>query len=81
MLDRLENPGYIARMPSGSDRRKIIIKRTDKDKALQQDYLKVSKEMADIFYKEFKNDEIFKFEGFLRKILNNLLMYENSKDQ
>jgi len=72
MLDRLEDMGYIIRVPSKEDRRKIIIKRTEKDKAFQELYLQVSKEMTDLFYNGLKEEEIDQLEAWLKKILDNL---------
>lgn len=75
MLDRLEKDGFIQRIASKDDRRKIIIKRTDKDKSFQKIYYKVSDEMSDLFYNGFAEKEITIFENFLDKILNNLETY------
>jgi MarR family transcriptional regulator, organic hydroperoxide resistance regulator len=76
MLDRLESSGYIKREPSISDRRSILIKRTEKDRSLQGLYQKVSMEMTDLYYKGFSDTEIFKFENYLERILNNLEKFE-----
>jgi len=73
MLDRLEQDGFIRRMVSEDDRRKTIIKRTDKDKSFQQAYYQVSDEMTARFYKDFSKTEIDRFEGYLQRILDNLL--------
>ncbi len=72
MLDRLEKDGFIARMPSKEDRRKIIIQRTEKDRKLQKKYLSVSDEMNNLFYQNFKESEIDDFENYLERILDNL---------
>lgn len=72
MLDRLEQSGYITRVLSKEDRRKIIIKLTDKDRKLQNVYIQISKEMAELFYKGFKAREIDEFEPYLKRILDNL---------
>lgn len=76
MLDRLENDGFIQRIASKNDRRKIIIKRTNKDKSFQNTYYKVSDEMNELFYKGFSDKEIIDFENYLKKILKNLESYE-----
>ncbi|HEY0088168.1 MAG TPA: MarR family transcriptional regulator [Candidatus Lokiarchaeia archaeon] len=76
MLDRLEKKGYIKRSYSEQDRRLIIIKRTEKDNSFQDLYKKVSEKMIDIFYSDFKENEITDFEYYLKKILNNLESYE-----
>ncbi|MBN1410311.1 MAG: MarR family transcriptional regulator [Spirochaetales bacterium] len=73
MLDRLEQGGFIKRMPSPEDRRKIIISRTEKDRDFQDRYLAVSGEMTGIYYRGFSDKEIDGFEKKLEKILNNLI--------
>ncbi len=73
MLDRLENDGFIKRMASEDDRRKTIIKRTDRDKSFQKAYYQVSHKMTALFYKDFSEKEIDRFEGYLQRILDNLL--------
>lgn len=75
MLDRLEKDGFIQRIASREDRRKIIIKRTDKDKSFQKIYYQVSDEMSDLFYKGFSDKEIISFEDLLKRILDNLENY------
>lgn len=72
MLDRLEDMDYIVRVHSKNDRRKIIIKRTEKDKSFQELYLQVSKEMTDLFYSGLTEKEIDQLELWLKKILDNL---------
>ena len=72
MLDRLEKAGHIARVRQEKDRRTILLKLTEKDKNLQKVYSKVSDEMMNIFYKEFSQEEIDEFEGYLKRILTNL---------
>ena len=67
MLDRLEIMGYITRVPSNEDRRKICIKLTEKDKSLHEKYRQVSLEMTELFYQGLSNDEIDIFEKQLEK--------------
>lgn len=76
MLDRLVEMGYIKRVPSIDDRRKILIKLTEKDRSLQQKYVQVSKEMTELFYENFLPEEIDQFEAFLQKSFDNLQKYE-----
>jgi DNA-binding MarR family transcriptional regulator len=75
MLDRLEKEGFIQRIASKEDRRKIIIKRTNKDKSFQNTYYKISDEMSELFYKDFSEKEITQFEDYLKRILDNLEAY------
>ncbi len=72
MLDRLEEAGFIIRIPSEKDRRTILIKRTEKDKRLESKYAQVSDEMTNLFYKGFASEEIDTFEEYLKRILANL---------
>lgn len=73
MLDRLEEAGYLKRVPSKSDRRKILIHLTEEGSQLQEKYSNVSKEMTELFYKGFKQSEIEEFEEYLERILKNLI--------
>ena len=73
MLDRLEEAGYLKRVPSKSDRRKIMIYLTEEGNMLQEKYIGVSKEMTEIFYEGFKESEIEEFEKYLERILANLM--------
>jgi DNA-binding MarR family transcriptional regulator len=76
MLDRLEEAGYIKRSPSKKDRRKIIINLIKVDKEFEQNYINVSNEMLNLFYNGFSEEEIDRFESFLKRLLNNLLEFE-----
>jgi DNA-binding MarR family transcriptional regulator len=78
MLDRLEKMGYVCRQRSKKDRRKILIKRTNKDRSLEKEYVKVSQEHAKLFYHGFSEDQIDRFEEDLKRILNNLIEYESN---
>lgn len=72
MLDRLEEAGFVRRRPSLRDRRQILIERTDKDLALERAYTTVSREMTDLYYRGFGDEEIERFESYLRRIFENL---------
>lgn len=76
MLDRLEAMGYVQRRRSDNDRRKIIIYRTEKDKALERQYVTLSERMTEIWYKGFGDAEIEQFEAYLQRILDNLVACE-----
>ena len=76
MLDRLEEAGYIKRTPSKKDRRKIIINLIKVDKEFERNYINVSNEMLNLFYNDFSEEEIDRFESFLKRLLNNLAEFE-----
>lgn len=79
MLDRLEEIGHLTRSPSKEDRRKIIVKLTEKDKKLQNAYMQISKEMTELFYKGLTKKEIEQFEAYLRQILDKLIAFEKGQ--
>lgn len=76
MLDRLESSGYIKRVPSAEDRRKILIQRTAKDRSFQDLYVRVSKEMNQLFFRGFSTREMDEFEAYLKRIYDNLIRRE-----
>ncbi|MCK5148048.1 MarR family transcriptional regulator [bacterium] len=78
MLDRLEDAGYIRRVASKTDRRKILIWRTQKDKDLQQQYDHISDKMGKIYYNGFNSQQMQRFDDDLRHILHNL---ESTEEQ
>ena len=78
MLDRLEKMGYIRRQRSKKDRRKILIKRTEKDRTMEKKYVEVSEEMTRLYYKEFSKSQIVSLEKDLERILNNLIEFERN---
>jgi DNA-binding MarR family transcriptional regulator len=76
MLDRLEEAGYLERVPWKGDRRKIEIRRTAKDRAIEAKYVEVSREMTKLFYKGFSKSHIDRFEADLANVLKNLTDFE-----
>jgi len=80
MLDRLEESGYLVRVPSTEDRRQILIKRTEKDRSLEGVYVRVSQEMNKVFYEGLSAGEIDRLERNLQRILDNLSSFEAKND-
>ena len=76
MLNRLEREGFVERVRSTDDKRKICIRRTKKDKAFQKSYLEITDSMAKLIYQGRSADEVNQFEEFLTKVLENLEEYE-----
>jgi DNA-binding MarR family transcriptional regulator len=80
MLDRLAEMGYIRRQRSPKDRRKILVYRTKKDKAMENKYAEVSQDLTRLFYKGFSESQIDHFEQDLERILDNLVEFEANAD-
>ncbi len=79
MLDRLEQAGFVKRVPSSEDRRKITIKLTEKDRECRNIYSRITGEKTEIFYKGFTAKETDQFESFLRRIFDNLRSFEKKR--
>ena len=76
MLDRLESSGYVTRVPCADDRRAVLVKRTEKDKAFEKIYVALSQDMTKLFYSGFRKKEIDQFEAYLSRIFDNLVRHE-----
>jgi len=72
MLDRMEQAALIQRTPSPTDRRALLIRLTDKARALREDYDRISQRMNELYYLGFSSEEISQFEGYLQRVLDNL---------
>ncbi len=72
MLDRMETAGLLQRLPDPKDRRKNLIALTEKAENLKECYDKVSLEMHEVYFKGFDTEEILAFEGYLRRVLENV---------
>jgi DNA-binding MarR family transcriptional regulator len=75
MLNRLEKRGYITRFPSETDLRVVLIKRTGKDKFLEEVYANIADVMSEIAYEGFTPKEVERFRNCLKRMLNNLMGY------
>lgn len=78
MLERMEKQGLIRRVQSEADKRKTLLFLTERAYALKNEYDFVSKEMGDIYYKCFSDEEIILFEGYLDRIRKNLEEWQKS---
>ena len=77
-LDNLENLEFVKKIPSRKDKREIFIILTKKAQELKREYMDVSINMTDLFYKGFTEDDIAIFESYLYQCLQNLVNYERS---
>ena len=73
ILNRLEKNGYVTRSPSETDRRVVLIKRTGRDKYLEQVYADILGEIQEVCYKGFTPEEIEQFGDYCERVLNNLI--------
>ena len=78
MLERMEKQGLIRRVQSETDKRKTLLFLTERAYALKNEYDFVSKEMGNIYYKGFSDEEIILFDGYLDRIRKNLEEWRQS---
>lgn len=73
MLDRLVRDGHVTRTGAALDRRKVLVNLTPEHQRLKASYDAVSADMVALFYQGFTGEEIDRFEGYLDRILGNLM--------
>ena len=72
MLARMQEQGLIRTEENAKDKRSALVCLTEKAVALKDEYDGVTKEIEDIYYKGFTDEEIDRFENCLKRILKNL---------
>ena len=72
MLARMQEQGLIRTEENANDRRSALVCLTEKAAALKDEYDGVTKEIEEIYYKGFSDEEVEQFESYLKRILNNL---------
>ena len=69
---RMQEQGLIRIEENANDRRSALVCLTEKAAALKDKYDGVTKEIEEIYYKGFSDEEIDRFENCLKRILKNL---------
>ena len=77
MIKKLEDQGLVAVKPCTQDKRKKYITLTDLGWAQKEIGDRVSKELGEIFYQGFSDQEIREFEEYQKRIISNLKAKEN----
>ena len=72
MLARMDEQGLIVTEESPTDKRSVTISLTAKAAALKGEYEAVTREIEEIYYKGFTDEEVEQFENYLKRILGNL---------
>jgi DNA-binding MarR family transcriptional regulator len=79
MLDRMDTEGLVERKASDVDKRRTLVHLTEKTRKLHQKYLAVSMEMTELFYRGFSDEDIEICEEYLRRLLVNLVEFQEMK--
>ena len=72
MLKKLEEQGLVCMQDCPKDKRRKYVNLTELGKSQKAIGEKVSRELGEIFYAGFKEDEIVQVENYLNRILQNL---------
>ena len=76
MIKKLEEQGLLSLEACKIDKRKRYVSLTELGKAQKEIGDEVSYELGEQFYKGFSTQEIFEFESYLERIIQNLKEYE-----
>ena len=79
MVKKLEEQGLVTIQPCTQDKRKKYISLTDLGWAQKEIGDRVSKELGEIFYQGFSDQEIREFEAYQERIITNLKKKENEE--
>ena len=77
MVKKLEEQGLVTIQPCTQDKRKKFISLTDLGWAQKEIGDRVSKELGEVFYQGFSDQEIREFEAYQERIIANLKAKEN----
>lgn len=72
MLARMDEQGLIAIEESPTDKRSVTISLTPAAETLRAEYDNVTREIENIYYKGFTDEEVEQFESYLKRVLDNL---------
>ena len=76
VIDGMVQKGLLKRTINPKNRRQTIISLTEQAKSMQEKYEAVSEQMGVLFYQGFSEKELKEFEGYLVRIRDTLVKYE-----
>ena len=77
MIKKLEDQGLVTVKPCTQDKRRKFVSLTELGWTQKEIGDRVSKELGEIFYQGFSNQEIREFEAYQERIISNLKAKEN----
>lgn len=78
-LSKLEKAGHIKLITCETDKRKTIVKVTNRDESLVNLNKNIIDEAGRIFYDGFTDEEAALYESFLNRTLDNLIKYQTEE--
>lgn len=76
VIDGMVQKGLLERTINPENRRQTIISLTEQAKSMREKYEAVSEQMGVLFYQGFSEKELKEFEGYLVRIRDTLVKYE-----
>ena len=71
-VKRMLKNGIITRVTNPEDERKFMLKATEKGEELEASFINVFKRVDELAFKNFSEEEIEQFNGYLERIMENL---------
>lgn len=73
MVERMKNEGLLIVEGSKEDKRSLVIYLSDKTQSLEEKINRATKNISDIFYKDFSEEEANELDRLLGKVKENLI--------
>ena len=81
MLDRMEDAGLVTRDRSRNDRRVVRVFLGPNAESCRRQYISVSEQMTEIYFRGFTDDEVHALEEGLYRVLENVREADNTKSE
>lgn len=79
VVDGMVRKGILERNINPMNRRQTIVSLTEYAKSIEEKYESVSQQMNTLFYRGFSQKEREKFEGYLERIVDTLILLETEQ--
>lgn len=81
VVDGMVRKGILERNINPKNRRQTIVSLTEYAKSIEEKYESVSQQMNTLFYRGFSQKEREKFEGYLERIVDTLILAETEQEK
>jgi len=79
-IERLEKNGFVSTFQDSSDKRRTLVKLTDKGREVHDDLISFKKSYAEIIFDGISEEELLQMKSVLEKVKLNVLEYHHEKN-
>ncbi|MCH4888663.1 MarR family transcriptional regulator [Acidaminobacter sp. JC074] len=79
-IERLEKNGFVSTFQDASDKRRTLVKLTDKGREVHNDLISFKKSYAEIIFDGISQEELLQMKSVLEKVKLNVLEYDHEKN-